>query len=127
MQLDKRKIFQVLEVMIIIGALKKTIDNVKYNGSVDGMTEKDKIKNKEKNMREERKIESVRDVEGVGMILNNEGDDRYTLGEVSSSTKWNSISSELTKDDLNIKNIAEDNGSSIKMVGRVVINNQGAF
>ena len=72
-------------------------------------------------------MESIRDVEGVGMILNNEGDDFTTLGEVSSSTKWKSISSELTKDDLNINNIAEDNESSIKMVGRVVINNQGAF
>ena len=113
--------------MIIIGALKKTIDNVKDNGSVDGITEKDEIKDKEKNMREERKMESARDVEGVGMMLNNEGDDFTTLGEVSSSTKWNSISSELTEDDLNIKNIAEDNESSIQMVGRVVINNQGAF
>ena len=58
MQLDKRKLFQVLEVMIIIGALKKTIDNVKDNGGVDGMTEKDEIKLKEKNIREERKMES---------------------------------------------------------------------
>ena len=95
MQLDKRKIFQVLEVMIIIGALKKTIDNVKDNGSVDGITEKDEIKGKEKNMGEERKMESARDIEGMGMMLNNEGDDFTTLGEVSSSTKWNSISSEL--------------------------------
>ena len=72
-------------------------------------------------------MEYVWDVEGVGMMLNNEGDDFIALGEVSSSTKWKSISSELTEDDLNIKNIAEDNESSIKMVGRVVINNQGAF
>ena len=34
--------------MIIIGALKKIIDNVKYNGGVDRMTEKDEIKYKEK-------------------------------------------------------------------------------
>ena len=95
--------------MIIIGALKKTIDNVKDNGSVDGITEKDEIKDKEKNMREERKMESARDVEGVGMMLNNEGDDFTTLGEVSSSTKWKSISSELTEDDLNSKKIDEDN------------------
>ena len=53
MQLNKRKIFQVLEVMTIIGALKKTIDNVKDNGGVDGMTEKDEINHKEKHMREE--------------------------------------------------------------------------
>ena len=61
------------------------------------------------------------------MILNNEDDDFTTLGEVSSSTKWKSISSELTEDDLNSKKIDEDNKSSIKMVERVVINNQGAF
>ena len=82
--------------MIIIGALKKTIDNIKYNSSVDEMIEKDEIKDKEKSMREEKQIESIRDVEGVGMILNNEGDDFTTLGEVSSSTKWKSIYSELT-------------------------------
>ena len=68
MQLDKRKNFQVLEIIIIIGALKKTIDNVKFNGGVDGMTEQDKIKHKEKNMREERMMESVRDIEGVGLF-----------------------------------------------------------
>ena len=85
------------------------MDNVKDNGSVDGMTEKDEIKDKEKNMREEKKIESVRDVEGMDMILNNEDDDFTTLGEVSSSTKWKSISSELTEDDLNSKKIDEDN------------------
>ena len=73
------------------------------------MTEKDEIKDKEKNMREEKKIESVRDVEGMDMILNNEDDDFTTLGEVSSSTKWKSISSELTEDDLNSKKIDEDN------------------
>ena len=50
-------------------------------------------------------MESIRDVEGVGMILNNEGDDFITLGEVSSSIKWMSISSELTEDDLNIKKL----------------------
>ena len=105
MQLNKRKIFQVLEVMTIIGALKKTIDNVKDNGGVDGMTEKDEINHKEKHMREERKMKSVRNVEGMGMILNNEGDDFTTLGEVSSSTKWKSISSELTEDNLNIKKL----------------------
>ena len=70
--------------MIIIGALKKTIDNIKYNSSVDEMIEKDEIKDKEKSMREEKQMESIRDVEGVGMILNNEGDDFTTLGEVSS-------------------------------------------
>ena len=85
--------------------MKKTIVNDKYNGGVDGMTEKDEIKYKQKNMREETKIESIRDVEGVGMILNNEGDDFTTLGEVSSSTKWKSISSELTEDNLNIKKL----------------------
>ena len=63
----------------------------------------------------------------MDMILNNEDDDFTTLGEVSSSTKWKSISSELTEDDLNSKKIDEDNKSSIKMVERVVINNQGAF
>ena len=67
--------------------VEEAIDNVKDNGSVDGMTEKDEIKDKEKNMREEKKIESVRDVEGMDMILNNEDDDFTTLGEVSSSTK----------------------------------------
>ena len=41
-------------------------------------------------------MKSVRNVEGMGMILNNEGDDFTTLGEVSSSTKWKSIYSELT-------------------------------
>ena len=41
--------------MIVIGTLKKTIDNVKDNDSDDGMTEKDEIKDKEKNMREEKK------------------------------------------------------------------------
>ena len=61
------------------------------------------------------------------MILNNEDDDFTTLGEVSSSTKWKSISLELTEDYLNIKHIAEDNASSIKMVGRVVINVHGVF
>ena len=60
--------------MIIIGTLKKTIYNVKYNGGGDGITEKNEIKHKEKNTREERMLESVRDVEGMGMILNNEGD-----------------------------------------------------
>ena len=40
--------------MIIIGALKKTIDNIKYNSSVDEMIEKDEIKDKEKSMREEK-------------------------------------------------------------------------
>ena len=30
--------------MIIIGALKKTINHVKDNGSIDGMTERDEIK-----------------------------------------------------------------------------------
>ena len=44
MQLNKRKIFQVPEVMTIIGALKKTINHVKDNGSIDGMTERDEIK-----------------------------------------------------------------------------------
>ena len=60
------------------------------------------------------------------MILNNEGDDFTALGEVSSSTKWKSLSLELTEDDSNIKNIVKDNEGSIKMVERVVINNQEA-
>lgn len=125
MQLDKRKLFQVLEVMTITGALKKTIDNVKDNCGVDSMAEKDEIKNNEKNMREERKIQSVKDVAGRGMILNKEGDESTTLGRVSSSTKWKSISSELTEDDLGIKNIAKDNESSTKTVEKEVGNNQG--
>ena len=113
--------------MININALKKTIDYIQYNSCVGGMTKNDEIKYKEKNMREERKIQSVRDIEGVGIILNNVGGNFTTLGEVSSSTKWKSISSELTEDDLNIKNIAKNNVSSINMVGKVVINNQDAF
>ena len=60
------------------------------------------------------------------MILNNEGDNFTALGEVSSSTKWKSLSLELTEDDPNIKNIVKDNEGSIKMVERVVINNQEA-
>lgn len=83
--------------MIIIDALKKIIDSVKYNGVVGGMAEKDQINHKKKHIREEREIKDVRDVEGLGMIFNNERDDFTTLGDVLSSTKYKSISSDLTE------------------------------